>query len=89
MNYFYEISECLQDCNGFPGRYIAVYDAHEASDAVIAGGFKLTSISDRIWKEAGGSVRFVKNRCFDIYDTCGHDVDMTEFMMVKLKAVSK
>ena len=50
MNYFYEISESVADFGGFPSRYVAIYDARDASDAVIAGGFTLTSLSDRIWK---------------------------------------
>lgn len=89
MNYFYEINSYVAEKEGHPGRYVAIYDAHEASDAVIAGGFRLTSISDRIWKEKDGHVKFVKNRFSDIYDTHGYDVDMEEFMMVKLRAVTK
>lgn len=85
MNYFYEIAQCLDGRHEFPSQYMAVYDVND-SDAVIAGGYRLTMISNRIWKEEAGSVRFVKNRSSDIYDTHGYDVDMQEFMMVKLRA---
>ena len=86
MNYFYEISESVADFGGFPSRYVAIYDARDASDAVIAGGFTLTSLSDRIWKEKDGVVRFVKHRFADIPLV---QVDMEEFMMIKLKAAPK
>lgn len=85
MNYFYEIAPALVDTHEFPSQYMAVYDVND-SDAVIAGGYRLTMISIRIWKEEAGVVRFVKNRYSDIYDTHGYDVDMAEFMMVKLRA---
>lgn len=84
MNYFYEISNA--EIFGLSSRYMACYDV-SGSDAMEAGGYKITQLSERIWKEKDGVVRFVKNRYSDLYDTGGYDVDMEEFMLVKLKAV--
>ncbi len=84
MNFYYEISDVCVD--QFGAKYFAVYD--RAGDAVMAGGWRLTQMSDRVWKESPTEVKFVKNRFVDTYDTHGYlsHADKEEFFFVKLKA---
>ncbi len=83
MNYYYEVNDLA--VNDFGGKYFAVYD--RTGDAVMAGGWQLTQMSDRVWRETPDGVFFIKNRFVGPYD---HDylnlTDIEEFFMIKLKA---
>ncbi len=87
VNYYYEVCQIMLDTGVYANRYYSVCNVSN-SDSMVgsAGGFKLTQSSDRIWQEQNGTVKFVKNRFADLYDTCGYNVDMEEFFMVKLQA---
>lgn len=54
----------------------------KTGDAAMAGGWAVTQHSDRIWREDGNEIRFVKNR----YNIDYNSVDLKEFMWVKLSA---
>jgi hypothetical protein len=41
-----------------------------------------------VWAEKTGTVKFVKNRFEDLYDTHGYVSDLEEFFMIKLRAKS-
>ena len=77
MNYYYELADACVD--SFGSKYFVAYN--RSGDAVMAAGFKLTQMSERVWKESPDNVKFVKNRL-------GYDVpvDMSEFLLVKLSA---
>lgn len=77
MNFYYEIADACID--QFGAKYFAVYD--RAGDAVMAGGWRLTQMSERVWKESPTEVKFVKNRL-----GYGVPVDLAEFLLVKLSA---
>ena len=77
-SYYYEISEPLVKRWG--GKYHVVHA--RTGDAMMAGGLSMTIESERIWREDSAGVRFIKNR----YTLDFFDVDMEEFMWVKLSA---
>lgn len=82
MNYYYEVADaCVKEMDG---KYFAVYD--KTGDSMMAGGWKLTAVSERIWVEIPNmpkglpNVRYLKAR------TGGFEfVDPEEFFMIKLK----
>ena len=78
-SFYYEIADVLVDYQ-YAGKYHVIHS--QTGDAVMAGGFNITSSSERIWKEDSSGVRFLKNRYTNVYDT----VDLKEFMWIKLKA---
>ena len=55
---------------------------------MMAAGYKITLDSERIWKEDSIGVRFVKNRHNITHDVDYNNVDLKEFMWIKLKAES-
>ena len=61
-----------------------VYFWQSTSDFSTDMTYELLKNSQRIWKEAAGQVTFVKNRDlrFEEYS----DVDMQEYLLVKLRA---
>jgi hypothetical protein len=82
VNYYYEVADaCVKEMGG---KYFAVYD--KSGDSMMAGGYKLTQVSERIWVENPGmlkclpNVRYLKNRSGPQFF-----VDPEEFFMVKLK----
>lgn len=87
VNYYYEVNEGVVARGEYAHRYYSVCNVSN-SDSMVgsAGGFRLTQMSDRIWQERNGVVKFVKNRFADVYDTCGYDVNAEEFFMIKLQA---
>jgi hypothetical protein len=76
--WYYELSDLAQ---GYEHKYYTIRN-DRASDAPEAGGFNLTSSSNRIWLEEDGRVKWIKNRWAAIADT----VDLKEFMWVKLQS---
>ena len=78
-NFYYELHQ--SSVNQMGGKHHVVYS--RAGDAMMAGGYWITQHSDRIWKEDGNGVSFVKHR-FGIPDET--TVDLKEFMWIKLKA---
>lgn len=80
-NYYYEISDAVQ--SDWDGKYHMAH-ARGVQDAMTAGGFAVTLQSKRIWRQDNdGSVKFVKHREEDPKTA---QVDLKEFMWVKLKA---
>ena len=79
MNY-YEFSQPVMDRFDFP-KYIKLTgnDNHVWAH-VYRHGTNLTQMAERIWREDVDGVRFVKNRFVH-----AADVDMKEFMWIKLK----
>lgn len=78
MNTYYEISDAVRlNCTwygrSFPGK-VLVHDG----DA----NLQLMSYANRVWRERGNEVRFLKNRFQDPI----LPVDMKEFMWIKLSA---
>jgi len=59
------------------------FAAHGSDSALRAGGIDLTSLAERIWCEQDGRVWFVKHRTSTSQQA---EVDMKEFMWIKLKA---
>ncbi len=76
MNYYYEVADAGVKEMG--GKYFAVYD--KSGDSMMAGGLRLTQMSDKVWKESPTEVKFLKNRL-----GYGIPVDPEEFFMIKLK----
>ena len=80
-NYYYEISDAV--LSDWDGKYHMAH-ARGGYDAMMAGGFAVTLQSNRIWRQDNdGSVKFVKHR---LEDPKTAQVDLKEFMWVKLKA---
>lgn len=73
MNLYYEVSD--SQVNQFGGKYWV-------SDSPWAVRRRLMEVSDRVWKEDGTAVGFMKNRF-------NHNAilpDMKEFMWIKLQS---
>ena len=85
MNYYYEIADGVQDEFGHSHRY---WVQHDIPDDVYTAAFnyKAMQFSNRVWAEKAGTVKFVKNRFEDLYDTHGYVSDPEEFFMIKLRA---
>ncbi len=79
MNYYYEVADAC--VNEMGGKYFVVYD--KSGDSMMAGGVKLTQVSERIWKESPTYVSFLKNRFSRNWPV--DPVDAEEFFMIKLK----
>ena len=78
-NFYYELADCVVPYWG--SKYKVVYS--QSGDAMMAGGYKLTRHSNRVWCEQNNVVWFIKNIEKQPYDAL---VDLKEFMWVKLKA---
>lgn len=78
-DFYYEISDSV--LGNYDSKYHVV-NASRNSDAMMAGGYRITQESDRIWREDGNTIHFVKNR----FHALGDPIDLKEFMWVKLKA---
>lgn len=77
-DYYYELhdSAVSENCS----KYHVAYS--RSGDAMMAGGYHMTSLSERVWVEDSTGVRFVKNR----FQALGDPIDLKEFMWIKLKA---
>ena len=75
-DYYYELKDSVvhKNCS----KYYVAYN--RVGDAMMAGGFHMTSLSDRIWKEEGEKITFIKHPEPDT------TVDLKEFLWVKLSA---
>ena len=85
-SFYYEINDSilehrLVNRDGYECKYYVVHSSRH-SDAMMAGGYKITKDSDRIWKEDSNGIRFVKNR----YTIDWATVDLQEFIWIKLRA---
>ena len=78
-DFYYEINDSM--IGSYDSKYHVVHSS-QYTDAMMAGGYRITRESDRIWREDSTGIRFVKNRYTIDYDT----VDLKEFMWIKLKA---
>ena len=76
-DFYYELHDGAVSKWG--AKYHVIYS--QTGDAVQAGGYAITQHSNRIWCEQKGIVWFVKNRMDPTTE-----VDLKEFMWVKLKA---
>jgi hypothetical protein len=82
MNVYYELSDCIV---GPEGKYFAAYNVRK-SESIAGSRYRgLMSNSDRAWAEDENGVRFIKHRFADIPLV---QVDMEEFVMIKLMAES-
>lgn len=88
MNHYFEISDAalhLYDGQKYWVQYtpeLLGWDHAWARYVHKKGRMSLTQHSDRVWEESNDVVRFLKNR-MDLLQT---EVDMKEFMWVKLSA---
>lgn len=77
-DYYYEVSPLAVEDYGH--KYHVALNC--TGDAMMAAGFLLTAQSDRIWREDGNDVKFIKHR----WNVLGTSVDLKEFMWIKLQA---
>jgi hypothetical protein len=78
-DFYYELADCLVPKWGSKYKVIRSRSGAE----VMAGGFRLTADSNRIWCEQDNVVWFLKNKDSQPHDT---PVDLKEFMWIKLSA---
>ena len=82
MNVYFELDTSPRDTTR---RYFAMLDQHGAFMPGLYKDFMLNS--ERVWAEyEDGSVRFIKNRLRDPWDSAV--VDMKEFMWIKLRSAT-
>ena len=86
-NFYYKISDLFDGTVlGMPGKHFVLEGNHEKVEAP-GIHYELHRMSNKVWQEwDDGEVRILKSRSISIYH--GADVDMKEFMWVKLKAKS-
>lgn len=78
-SFYYEINDSVIE--SYDSKYHVAHSSRYG-DAMMAGGYRITQESDRIWREDSTGVRFVKNR----FHALGDPIDLKEFMWIKLKA---
>lgn len=81
MNMYCELADSILSPKG---KYLVMHNLINDQGLRPSYRYRLMSQSDRVWVEDQNGVRFIKNRFSDIYDTCGYDIDMEEFLMIKL-----
>jgi hypothetical protein len=79
MNVFFEIADCAVEKYGH--KYLALYDVQ--SVAISGHGAQTMQMSERVWAEEKGGVKYLKNRLTGIEDSL---IDMKEFFWVKLRS---
>ena len=79
MNVFFEIADCAVEELGH--KYLALYDVE--SVAISGHGAQRMQMSERVWAEGKGGVRYLKNRFTGSKDS---PIDMKEFFWVKLRS---
>jgi hypothetical protein len=79
MNVFFEIADCA--VAEFGHKYLALYDVE--SVAISGTGAQRMQMSERVWAEGKGGVKYLKNRMTGRKDS---PIDMKEFVWVKLKS---
>jgi hypothetical protein len=79
MNVFFEIADCAVKEYGH--KYLALYDVE--SVAISGYGAQRMQMSERVWAEGKGGVRYLKNRTTSTKDS---PIDMKEFFWVKLRS---
>lgn len=84
MNYYYEIADCVT--TEFGDHKYWVQHNVSCNTYTTAFNYKAMQYSTRVWAEKNGSVKFVKHRFADLYDTHGYVTDIEEFFMIKLRA---
>jgi hypothetical protein len=76
--FYYEIKHANNVYGYTPGYYV-----RSPEKSLFGHSFKLTETADRVWREDGDDVAYIKNRWADCSKTL---VDVKEFMWVKLQA---
>ena len=81
-NVYYEIADPLVEKYG--GKYFARYNCPTSNnDKIVIDDFKIVMASERIWRQDGGTVSFIKHR---YEDTKTAIVDPVEFTLIQLKS---
>jgi hypothetical protein len=75
---YFEVSQYIADKEFDGWRYFVRPDLHGTF-----APFRLMAMSERVWKEGDGPIRFIKHRYLPIGSAT---VDLAEFMWIKLKA---
>jgi hypothetical protein len=81
MNVYYELNESIVSPDG---RYFVVHGLGMDEVRQKTRYLGLMMNSDRAWEESENGVRFVKHRFLDVKTA---EVDLKEFMWIKLKSV--
>jgi len=79
MNVFFEIADCA--VAEFGHKYLALYDVE--SVAISGTGAQRMQMSERVWAEGKGGVKYLKNRMTGRKDS---PIDMKEFFWIKLRS---
>ena len=79
MNVFFEIADWAVEQYGH--KYLALYDVQ--SVAISGHGAQTMQMSDRVWAEGKGGVKYLKNRLTGSKDS---PIDMKEFFLIKLRS---
>ena len=81
MNLFFELSPAMDSKHKHFAAYHKIKPMYGLFPTKYHG---MAASSDRIWLEDDGEVKFVKHRWASIDDA---QVDLEEFMMIKLKSI--
>jgi hypothetical protein len=84
MNIYYELSDCVVGLHG-KGKYLAAYDIRKSEGFASTRYGAIMRGADRAWAEDETGVRFLKHRFADIPLV---QVDIEEFLMIKLKCIA-
>ena len=79
MNVFFEIADCAVEELGH--KYLALYDVRYV--AISGHGAQTMQMSERVWAEEKGGVKYLKNRISYRIDI---PVDEKEFFLIKLRS---
>jgi len=79
MNVFFEIADCAVEEYGH--KYLALYDVQYV--AISGHGAQTMQMSERVWAEEIGGVKYLKNR---LTGSKNSPIDMKEFFWVKLRS---
>lgn len=78
-DYYFEIADCVVDQYG--GKYFTVPNkmVHEQ---LSGKGLMLIQNSERVWRDEGNTIRYIKNRSGNMFSP----IDEREFMWIKLSS---
>jgi hypothetical protein len=79
MNVFFEIADWAVSEYGH--KYLALYNVQYV--AISGHGAQTMQMSERVWAEGKGGVKYLKNRTTGSKDS---PIDMKEFFLIKLKS---
>lgn len=82
MNLYYEMAPCMiADCGCGRHSILAHYDVQSVELPSRSGRMDNMHMANRVWEETDTGVRYIKYRA-----GVAPDVDMEEFMWIKLKS---